>query len=234
METWWFLLLEFSVAVCLLLLSPRQPFPGPSKRFGFILIIIAFLFAIGETAPRPTSVNAHIAVLLTLGSFGLFRGVRNMLVTREEVIVAPFAGVLFSVAVTAFMSNQWPNLSTVEEIFAFLMIVVIGLCQVWLVFRGLLIGRLPLAWSKAGLFALQKGQVTNERGAIACFEKAWDLEEEHLNPMAWLALHKIHKFLNNSDEAKHYENRLKESGGEEAIAPEWIQTIDSALSDLNG
>jgi len=40
--------------------------------------------------------------------------------------------------------------------------------------------------------------------------------------------------LNNSDEAKHYENRLKESGGEEAIAPEWIQTIDSALSDLNG
>ena len=157
-----------------------------------------------------------------------------MLVTREEVIVAPFAGVLFSVAATAFMSIQWPNLSTLEEIFAFVMIVIIGLCQVWLVFRGLLIGRLPLAWSKAGLFALQKGQITNERGAIACFEKAWDLEEEHLNPMAWLALNKIHQFLNNSDEAKHYENRLKESGGEDALAPEWIQAIDSALNDLSG
>ena len=64
METWWFLILEFAVAICLLVLSPRQPFPGPSKRFGNILITLALLLAIGQTAPRPTSVNVHIAILM--------------------------------------------------------------------------------------------------------------------------------------------------------------------------
>tara|TARA_Y100000766_G_C18914294_1_gene610174 strand:+ start:4481 stop:5185 length:705 start_codon:yes stop_codon:yes gene_type:complete len=233
METWWFLILEFAVAICLLVLSPRQPFPGPSKRFGNILITLALLLAIGQTAPRPTSVNVHIAILMIFGSFGLVKGVRNMLVTREEVIVAPFAGVLFCVGVTAFMSNQWPELTTSEEIIAFVTIVAIGLGQVWLVFRGLLIGRLPLAWSKAGLFALQKGQISTDRGSIACFEKAWDLEEEHLNPMAWIALSKIHTFLGNTEDANHWEKRLRETGGEDAVAPEWIEAIDEALSDLS-
>jgi len=155
-----------------------------------------------------------------------------MLVTREEVIVAPFAGILFSVSATAIMADQWESLTSFEEYAAFATIVVIGGCQTWLVFRGLLIGRLPLAWSKAGLVALERGQVSGPHGALECFEKSWDLEEEHLNPMAWLAIERIHTFIGNDAEASHWGRRLAESGGEEAVAKEWIEAIESALSRL--
>ena len=155
-----------------------------------------------------------------------------MLVTREEVIVAPFAGILFSVSATAIMADQWESLTVFEEYAAFATIVVIGGCQTWLVFRGLLIGRLPLAWSKAGLVALERGQVSGQHGALECFEKSWDLEEEHLNPMAWLALERIHTFIGNDAEASHWSKRLAESGGEEAVAKEWIEAIETALGRL--
>ena len=232
MENWWFLLLEFAIALTLILMSTRQPFPGPSKRYGSVLLIIALLLLIGETGPRPTSVEVHLYVLLVYGSLGLVRGVHNMLVTREEVIVAPFAGILFSVSATAIMADQWESLTSFEEYAAFATIVVIGGCQTWLVFRGLLIGRLPLAWSKAGLVALERGQVSGPHGALECFEKSWDLEEEHLNPMAWLALERIHTFIGNDAEASHWGRRLAESGGEEAVAKEWIEAIESALGRL--
>ena len=232
MENWWFLLLEFAIALTLILMSNRQPFPGPSKRYGSVLLIIALLLLIGETGPRPTSVEVHLYVLLAYGSLGLVRGVHNMLVTREEVIVAPFAGILFSVSATAIMAGQWESLTSFEEYAAFATIVVIGGCQTWLVFRGLLIGRLPLAWSKAGLVALERGQVSGPHGALECFEKSWDLEEEHLNPMAWLAIERIHTFIGNDAEASHWGRRLAESGGEEAVAKEWIEAIESALGRL--
>ena len=232
MENWWFLLLEFAIALTLILMSSRQPFPGPSKRYGSVLLIIALLLLIGETGPRPTSVQVHLYVLLAYGSIGLVRGVHNMLVTREEVIVAPFAGILFSVSATAIMADQWESLTVFEEYAAFATIVVIGGCQTWLVFRGLLIGRLPLAWSKAGLVALERGQVSGQHGALECFEKSWDLEEEHLNPMAWLALERIHTFIGNDTEASHWSKRLAESGGEEAVAKEWIEAIETALGRL--
>jgi len=233
METWWFLALEFAVAITLIVMSKRQPFPGPSKRYGNILLVIALLFLIGETSTRETDVQAHLFVLLIYGSLGLVRGVQNMLVNRDEVIVAPFAGVLFSISATAMMAEQWGSLSVVEEYAAFATIVLLGGGQTWLVFRGLLIGRLPLAWSKAGLVALQRGQISGEHGAIECFEKSWDLEEEHLNPMAWIALEKIQMFLGNESESEHWKKRLAESGGQDAVAKEWLEAIDSALNKIN-
>ena len=233
MENWWFLLLEFAVAITLIVMSGRQPFPGPSKRYGITLLIIAFLLLIGETGPRPTGVQVNLFVLLIYGALGLVRGVHNMLVVRDEVIVAPFAGILFSVSATAIMADQWQSLTLFEEYAAFATIVVIGGAQTWLVFRGLLIGRLPLAWSKAGLVALERGQISGQHGAIECFEKSWDLEEEHLNPMAWLALQRIHSFIGNSEESEHWGKRLAESGGEDAVANEWIEAIENALEKLS-
>lgn len=156
-----------------------------------------------------------------------------MLVSRDEVIVAPFAGIMFCVAATAMMANQWESLTVAEEYAAFATIVALGGGQTWLVFRGLLIGRLPMAWSKAGIVALEKGQISGDHGAIQCFERAWDLEEEHINPMAWSALNRIHNFVGNEQEAEHWGKRLAESGGQEAVAKEWIMAIDDALSRLN-
>ena len=169
METWWFLVLEFAVAIALISMSGRQPFPGPSKRYGVVLLITASLLLIGETSPRDTEIQVHLYFLLIYGAIGLFRGVQNMLVSREEVIVAPFAGILFSISATAIMADQWDTLTEFEEYAAFATIVVIGAFQTWLVFRGLLIGRLPLAWSKAGLVALERGYITGQHGALECF-----------------------------------------------------------------
>ena len=50
--------------------------------------------------------------------------------------------------------------------------------------------------------------------------------------MAWVALERIQIFLGNPEEAKHWSKRLAESGGEQAVAKEWIEAIDSAISKL--
>jgi len=59
------------------------------------------------------------------------------------------------------------------------------------------------------------------------------LEEEHLNPMAWVALERIEQFLGNATESNHWSKRLAESGGEGAVAKEWIEAIESAISRLD-
>ena len=51
--------------------------------------------------------------------------------------------------------------------------------------------------------------------------------------MAWLALNRIHSFLGNEEESEHWGKRLAESGGEDAVAIEWIEAIESALGNLS-
>jgi len=50
--------------------------------------------------------------------------------------------------------------------------------------------------------------------------------------MAWAALARCNSFLGNSDEARYWSKRLAESGGNEAVAEEWLDAIDSALNRL--
>ncbi len=232
MSTWPILLLEVGLALTVLYLSKKQPFPGPSRRLGWVLLSVGLLFILGETAPRPVSIRAHYAVLLILGAIGLVKGINNMLIIRQEVLVAPICGILFCVGAVGFMSEEWQNMTSFEQIFSFLTVVVLAGGEVWLVFRGLLIGRLPLAWSQAGLVALRRGVISGEHGAIWCFERAWDLDEEHLNPMAWIALERIYKYLGNEEQHAYWSERLSESGGEGAVAKEWISAIEESLYDL--
>ena len=51
--------------------------------------------------------------------------------------------------------------------------------------------------------------------------------------MAWLALQKIRSFIGNSEESEHWGKRLAESGGKDAVANEWIDAIEDALSKLS-
>jgi hypothetical protein len=101
------------------------------------------------------------------------------------------------------------------------------------VFRGLLIGRLPLAWSQAGMVALQRGLIDGPNGAIACFEKGWDAEEEHLNPMAYVALHRLNLFIGEEEKALEWWFALEDVGGEKGVAPEWIQALHEGLIRLD-
>ena len=84
------------------------------------------------------------------------------------------------------------------------------------------------------MVALQRGQLHGPHGAIACFERGWDADEEHLNPMAYGALHRIHAMLGNGDEAKQWLESFEDAGGESAVAPEWLEAVEEALRTVNG
>ena len=230
---WILILFEFVIGLILYFGSKSQPFPAPSRKLGILTLMMACLFLLGQTAPRPATVNGHLTFLSLIGAFGLLFGVHHMLRTRREVLVAPMSGFLFSVGVGGLMIQTWSTLNTMEQWSGFLALVVLSGGQVWLVFRGLLIGRLPLAWSQAGIVALNRGQISGPHGALACFEKAWDVDEEHLNPMAYVALHRINQFLGNDEEVEKWYEALIDSGGEEAVAKEWIEAIETSLSSIN-
>ena len=224
---------EATIGLLLCVGSKSQPFPRPSRRFGMFILALTSLVAVGQMAPKPITVTGHLILLTGIGSFGLLAGIRHLIRTRREVLIAPFSGFLFCVGVGGLMVQTWSSLNQFEQWAGFLSLVMLGGGQTWLVFRGLLIGRLPLAWSQAGMVALQRGQIDGDNGAIACFEKGWDAEEEHLNPMAYLALHRIHLFIEDQHVANEWFESLLAVGGEEAVAIEWIQAIHDALRQID-
>jgi hypothetical protein len=230
----WILLgFELLIGTVLILGSRSQPFPLPTRRFGWLVLTTGLLLALGQLAPNPVTVIGHLVILTFFGSFGLLVGIHHLLRTRREVLIAPFSGFMFCVGVGGLMVTTWDDLSTFEQWSGFLSLVVLGGGQTWLVFRGLLIGRLPLAWSQAGMVALQRGLVDGHDGAIACFEKGWDAEEEHLNPMAYVALHRLNLFIGDSEKAAEWWEALQDAGGERAVAPEWIKAIHDALARID-
>ena len=128
-----------------------------------------------------------------------------------------------------FMSEEWQNMTSFEQIFSFLTVVVLAGGEVWLVFRGLLIGRLPLAWSQAGLVALRRGVISGEHGAIWCLKEhgIWTRNTSiQWHGSLWKESTSILKM-----KEQHIGQRLSESGGEGAVAEEWILAIES-LNDL--
>jgi hypothetical protein len=224
---------EFLIGLALIYNSQNQPFPRPSSRFGWLVVLLATLVLIGQAAPKPMTVFAHFIMLSGIGGFGLVAGVYQLSQTQRDVLVAPYAGMLFCVGVVGLMVSTWDDLSKVEQWSGFLTIVVLGGLETWLIFRGLLIGKLPRAWSQAGMVALMQGRLTGKNGAIECFEKGWDADEEHLNPMAYVALHRIHLFLGQKEEAENWNEYLEREGGESAVSAEYIRAIHNALADLD-
>lgn len=229
---WLLIGFELVISIILILGSKSQPFPTPARRFGWFILMVGGLLLLGQSAPNPTSLEAHLTILSVFGAFGLVSGINLMLRTRREVLVAPMSGFMFCVGVTGLITQTWDELNKFEHWAGFLALVVLAGGQTWLVFRGLLIGRLPLAWSQAGMVALHRGQLRGPHGAIECFEKAWDAEEEHLNPMAYSALSKIFQALEETDRATHWNELFLESGGSESVAIEWLSAIDDCLSNM--
>ena len=133
---WLLILFEFIIGLILYFGSKSQPFPMPSRRLGMLLLTIASLLLIGQSAPRPASVNGHFIFLSIIGALGLIFGVHHMLKTRREVLVAPMSGFLFSVGVGGLMVQTWDTLNTMEQWSGFLALLVLSGGQVWLVFRA--------------------------------------------------------------------------------------------------
>ena len=51
--------------------------------------------------------------------------------------------------------------------------------------------------------------------------------------MAYVALHRIHLFLGQDDEAEIWNEYLEREGGESAVASEYVQAIHDALKNLD-
>ena len=224
-----------AVGLVLFWMSNRQPFPEISKMFAALLLFITIILSIALGAPDPISSPQIFGLFTIIGGLGVIIGTRHMVVTRRDVLVAPFAGALFCAGVAGLFWFEWDSMdSSLIQIINFLLLCLLFCVEVYLVFRGLLIGRLSHAWSQSGLRQISRGLIKGEKGAISCFEKAWDMEEEHLNSMAYLALHRCNSFIGESAEAEKWAEKLAESGGEDSVAKEWIMAIESSLSEIEG
>jgi|TARA_B100001540_G_scaffold311231_1_gene330344 hypothetical protein len=221
------------LGLILIWMSKNQPFPEHSQKFGFLLIVLGSLGFIAEQAEREVGPTVEPLILTILGGLGVVIGLIHAIRTRMDVLIAPFSGFLLVVGTISLFSNEWSSLSNFEQISAFVLISLIILLNIYLVFRTLLIGKLPLAWSQSGLRQLRRGVIFGDRGAISCFEKAWDVDEEHLNAMAYSALSLIHQHFENEEEYKKWNHRLLELGGFESVDDTWISAVKDGLNKLS-
>ena len=221
------------LGIILIWMSKNQPFPEHSKNFGILLIVLGSLGFIAEQAEREVGPTIEPLILTILGGVGVVIGLIHAIRTRMDVLIAPSSGFLLVVGTIALFSNEWASLSSFEQISAFILISIIILLNIYLIFRTLLIGKLPLAWSQSGLRQLRRGMIFGENGAISCFEKAWDVDEEHLNAMAYSALSIIHNHFENEEEHKKWNQRLLQLGGLESVDKTWIEAVEDSLQNLS-
>ena len=120
------LLVLAAVSISLIAGSRHQPFPEISGRFGWVLLSLTGLLALGETAPRPMSLTLLLVVALGLGSYGILVGVHHMVRTRRDVFIAPMAGFVFCTGAGGLMVLTWPELNTLEQWAGFLLLVGLG------------------------------------------------------------------------------------------------------------
>ncbi|DAC39097.1 MAG TPA: hypothetical protein D7I00_06965, partial [Candidatus Poseidoniales archaeon] len=80
---WALIAFEFFIGIALVYNSRTQPFPRPSARFGWLVILLATLVLIGQAAPKPMTVFAHFVMLSGLGGFGLVAGVYQLAQTQR-------------------------------------------------------------------------------------------------------------------------------------------------------
>jgi hypothetical protein len=220
------------LGLILIWMSKNQPFPEHSQKFGILLVVLGSLGFIAEQAEREVGPTVEPLILTILGGIGVVIGLIHAVRTRMDVLIAPSSGVLLVVGIISLFSNEWGTLSSFEQISAFCLISVVTFLNIYLIFRTLLIGKLPLAWSQSGLRQLRRGIVDGDRGAISCFERAWDVDEEHLNAMAYSALSLIHSHFGNDEEHKKWNKRLLQLGGIESIDKSWVSEIEDALRKI--
>ena len=218
----------------LLWYSKHQPFPEISGLHGRGWLLIAGLLLIGEQAPTQTADLSEVSALVAcgLGGVGVLAGVRHMSVTRRDVVVAPLSGLLLCFGAIAILASGWQQFTGVEQSGAFLLAALLILGEIYLFFRGMIVGTTGRMWSAAGMRQLERGRLHGPPGAIACFERSWDAENEYIDAMSHAALVRIHAHLKNSELERTHRERLARLGGEEAVDGKWLKEVEKRLRRL--
>ena len=219
-------------AALLLWMSRAQPFPEIGTRWAWMMLAFAGILAMSTNSPRLTTEETPIVIAGGMGALGVIIGAihdrRN-----QDVVLAPFAGMWFVAATIAILTQGWAGYSTAEQWFGFFVATTVILLELFLFWKGLVIGVQGRSWSQAALRQLDRGLIDGERGAISMFEKSWSVDESWLDAMSHAALIRIHEFKGNTEAAGKHRNLLERLGGQEGIEDAWLEKIDACLSRLS-
>ena len=210
-------------------LSRLQPFPERGNRFSMALFTGALILWISSTSPEESGSDLPAAISVFLGGVFVVTGIRDMSIMKTDVIVAPLAGILFCVGGISLLSSRWGVATQVEQIGSFLLASTMVTVELYLSFRGLVIGVPGIAWSKSGLRQIHRGLILGPNGAIAHFERSWDVEDQWINSMSYAALVLIHRHLGNLEDEEQSLAELEELGGWESVDSSWTQAVEEGL-----
>jgi hypothetical protein len=224
--------LFIGIGIVSLYYAKYQPFPEYGNQFGWINLIVGLIFLLGENGPRDTSIFAPSITAAIIGGLFVIYGVREMVVTKRDVLMAPFGGVLLSVGTMSLLAEAWIEMSKTDQIISFILVsIVIGM-EIYLAFRGLVVGVQGITWSKSGLRQVNRGLLDGPHGAISHFERSWDMDDQWINAMSHAALVLINQQLGNTTDYKYHLEELESIGGWDAVDDAWIEAIKTALEKL--
>ena len=104
--------------------------------------------------------------------------------------------------------------------------------EIYLSFRGLVIGIQGISWSKSGLRQVRRGLLEGPRGAVSHFEKSWHSEDQWLTAMSHAALVLIHRHMGDTENEKYHDLELEKLGGWDSVDESWTSAIRDGLSEL--
>jgi hypothetical protein len=232
MVMWFWILIFAAVGFSCLWYSRHQPFPEISGRFSMLLLTVSVLLWISSTAPRDTSDEVPAIVAAVVGGLGVVFGVRHMTTTHRDVVVAPFGGILLCIGSISLLSERWGDYDQNEQLISFVLASVLVALQIYLSFRGLVIGIQGISWSKSGLRQVRRGLLEGPRGAVSHFEKSWHSEDQWLTAMSHAALALIHRHTGDAENEKYHELELEKLGGWGSVDGSWTGAIRDGLSEL--
>ena len=209
--------------------SQHQPFPEISARFGWLLLTFAALILLSDTAPRGVGESIPPLLATAVGGLGVIYGVIQMSLTDRDVIVAPFSGLLLCIGAINMMVGRWDEMGQPEQIGSFIVASILVALEIYLAFRGLVVGIKGVSWSKSGLRQIHRGLIHGPRGAISHFERSWDVEDQWINSMSYAALVLIHRHLGNLEDEEKSLAELEKLGGWESVDSSWTQAVEEGL-----
>jgi len=224
--------LFLGLGLVVLYYSRHQPFPEISGRFALLLLVAGGMLWLSITAPRETGESVPAVVATVVGGAAVVIGVIQMSMLRNDVIVAPFGGVLLCMGAISLMVERWAGMEQTEQIGSFAIASLLVMLEIYLAFRGLVIGVQGISWSKSGLRQVRRGLIHGPNGAISHFERSWDMEKPWIDAMSHAALILIHRHAGDSGAEAEHVVELEKVGGWESVDQSWIEAIEEALGQI--
>ena len=212
--------------------SRHQPFPEISGRFALVLLVTGAILWLSTTAPRETGESVPAVVATVIGGAAVVIGVVQMSMLRNDVIVAPFGGVLLCMGATSLMVDRWTGMEQTEQIGSFAVASLLVMLEIYLAFRGLVVGVQGISWSKSGLRQVRRGLIHGPKGAISHFERSWDMEDPWINARSHAALALIRRHSGDAETEREHIVELEKVGGWESVDQSWIEAIEEAMGQI--